>query len=145
MQIYTSYFSNIPNLEAAGIYCVAMCLKVPPFFEGPNFGSIAPSGSILSEHKKNHDDERYKERYINEILCAYRFHPEYIPERLEQMSEGKDVALLCYERPEDFCHRHIFADWINERMPELNIHEYPVYPQKKEKKKETYPVSNELF
>ena len=72
MKIYTSYFSNIPNLEKAGIVCCAICLKVPSFFEGPNLASVAPSGSILMEHKKNHDDNRYKERYISEILCAYR-------------------------------------------------------------------------
>ena len=23
------------------------------------------------------------------------------------------VILLCYEKPTDFCHRHLVADWIN--------------------------------
>ena len=140
MKIYTSYFSNIPNLEKAGIACCAICLKVPAFFEGPNLASVAPSGSILMDHKRDHDDKKYKERYINEILCAYRFHPEYITEFLEKISGGRDVALLCYERPEDFCHRHILAEWMNEKMPGLDIHEYPVYPDKKEKKPEEFAL-----
>ena len=25
----------------------------------------------------------------------------------------KDVALVCYEKPSDFCHRHLVADWLN--------------------------------
>lgn len=140
MKIYTSYFSNIPNLEKAGIACCAICLKVPSFFEGPNLASVAPSGSILMDHKRDHDDEKYKERYINEILCAYRFHPEYITEFLERISGGRDVALLCYERPEDFCHRHILAEWLNEKIPGLDIREYPVYPEKKEKKPEEFTL-----
>ena len=146
MKIYTSYFSNIPNLEKAGIVCCAICLKVPSFFDGPNLASVAPSGSILMEHKKSHDDSRYKERYISEILCAYRFHPEYITDFIEKLGNGKDVALLCYERPEDFCHRHILAEWLNERIPGLDIQEYPVYPEKKEKKPEDdKPVEFSLF
>lgn len=146
MRIYTSYFANIPNLDAAGISCCAMCLKVPAFFEGPNLASIAPSASILDEHKKNGDDERYRQRYIDEILCAYRFHPEYITDFLQSAFGGNDVALLCYERPEDFCHRHIFAEWMNEMIPGLNITEYPVYPERtKPKKKEPEIESYELF
>lgn len=147
MRIYTSYFANIDNLKKADIYCVAMCLKVPSFFNGPNIQSVAPTASILTEHKNNHDDEQYKKRYINEVLCIYRFHPEYLINLLKNMSEGKDVALLCYERPEDFCHRHIFAEWFNEKIPGLNIEEYPIYPEKKvsEKKKNDTLVCNALF
>lgn len=22
------------------------------------------------------------------------------------------IALLCYEKPDDFCHRHLVADWL---------------------------------
>lgn len=25
------------------------------------------------------------------------------------------VALICYEKPSDFCHRHLVSDWINLR------------------------------
>jgi len=31
-------------------------------------------------------------------------------------NEGvKDIALLCYEKPGDFCHRRLFADWLKEK------------------------------
>ena len=23
------------------------------------------------------------------------------------------IALVCYEKPSDFCHRHLVADWLN--------------------------------
>lgn len=25
-----------------------------------------------------------------------------------------DICLVCYEKPCDFCHRHLVADWLNE-------------------------------
>lgn len=27
---------------------------------------------------------------------------------------GKDIALICYEKPSDFCHRHLVAEWLNQ-------------------------------
>ena len=155
MRIYTSYFSNLDRLEAAGIYPVAVCNKVPAFFRGPNIESVAPNNSILWEYKKSagtpDDQDRYRQRYINEVLCVYRFHPEYFTQLLESFSQsedGKDIALLCYERPEDFCHRHILAGWMNERLSGTYvIEEYPDYPQKKTKTKleSTIIKQNELF
>ena len=29
---------------------------------------------------------------------------------LEQIANGKDIILCCYEKPGDFCHRHILND-----------------------------------
>ena len=150
MKIYTSYFANLKNIEAAGIYPVAICCKVPKFFTNPNMYSVAPTDSILFEYKNSQQTEEdwlhYKERYYNEVLVAYRFHPEYFIDRLEYFSGGGDVCLLCYEKPEDRCHRHLLAEWFNEKMPELNIEEYPVYPKKKEKKEESStPHCDALF
>ena len=154
MRIYTSYFANLKTLEEAGLYCVSICNKVPSFFKGPNIESVAPTNSILAEIKKSEhtpaDEERYKQRYINEVLCAYRFHPEYLVNLLKYFSsqeDNRDIALLCYERPEDFCHRHILAEWLNERISGLNIEEYPDYPKKKtpEKKESTIIEQNTLF
>lgn len=34
----------------------------------------------------------------------------------------KEVVLLCYERPNDFCHRHLVAEWLREAG--YNIEEY---------------------
>lgn len=154
MRIYTSYFANIQNLEAAGIYPLGICNKTPQFFQNPNLESVAPSDSILYEYKNSQktdaDRERYEERYVREILCAFRFRPELLIERIAFISEkngGADVALCCYERPEDFCHRHILAKWLNERLS-LGITEYPVYPEKallKKKNEGPEPETYNLF
>ena len=151
MRVYTSYFANLKQLEDSNIYSVAICNKVPSFFNGPNIESVAPNNSILYEYKKSAQDasaqEHYKERYINEVLCAYRFHPEYFIDLLAFFSsqeDNKDIALVCYERPEDFCHRHILVEWLNERIPNLNIIEFPNFPNKQEKKQKSSDISFEI-
>lgn len=57
MRIYTSYFANLKNIEAAGIYPVAICCKVPKFFTNPNMYSVAPTDSILFEYKNSQQTE----------------------------------------------------------------------------------------
>ena len=27
--------------------------------------------------------------------------------------KSTDIALVCYEKPGDFCHRHLVAEWLN--------------------------------
>ena len=149
MRIYTSYFANIPNLEKADIVPIGICAKVPKFFENPNLASVAPSDSILWEYKKSEqteaDWEHYKERYYNEILIAVSYNPQLLIDRIEYITDGKDCALVCYETPEDRCHRHLLADFLNEKIPSLNIVEYPIYGTSKKKKDDDIPISNELF
>ena len=38
---------------------------------------------------------------------------ENILRELERLSGGKDVALICYEAPGDFCHRHLLVEYLN--------------------------------
>ena len=41
---------------------------------------------------------------------------------MKHMSGGSNVALVCYEKPSDFCHRHLVAGWLCDNgMP---CHEY---------------------
>ena len=38
---------------------------------------------------------------------------EEIAAELKRLADGKDVCLLCYETPENFCHRQLVAEWLN--------------------------------
>lgn len=124
-RIYTSYFANKKNLDKAGIKCVGICALPPAWFDGPNYASVAPSKDMLFQMKKEPDEVRYKQRYYDEILCAFRFHPEYLINGLASISgpEHSDIALCCFEKPGDFCHRHLLAEWITERTG-IEVTEY---------------------
>lgn len=108
--LYTSYFANWRNFKE--LVQVSISLKPPNGYKGLGYKKLAPSSSILFEYKTSPDEVRYYERFTREILS--NMDPHKIVKELMNLSLGKDVVLLCYEKPTDFCHRHIVANWLRE-------------------------------
>lgn len=127
MKIYTSYFAKVKELEENGIVPIGIAQIPPSFFTGPNFACVAPTKSILFEQKANPDNDRYTRRYLNEVLVILK-DPQVLIDGLEKVAHGKDVALCCFEKPNDFCHRHILAKFLNEKL-NLDIEEYQFKPK----------------
>lgn len=123
MKIYTGYFAKTKEYEKLGLFPVSIALKTPAFFKNPNFGGCCgPTESILYEIKNGGSKERYIQRYKDEVLVIWK-NPQILIDRLCYVSEGKDVVLCCYEKPNDFCHRHLLAEFLNEKLG-LDIKEY---------------------
>lgn len=112
MKIYTSYFANLKNLEKEDILPIGICCYPPKWFNGPNLGAIAPTPDILEKCKSSHAE--YEKRYKAEVLSIFKDVSTLI-NKISYISGGKDVALCCYEKPSDFCHRHIVAKWLEEQ------------------------------
>lgn len=112
MKIYTSYFANLKNLEKDDIVPIGICCYPPKWFKGPNLRAIAPSPDILEKCKSSHAE--YEKRYRTEVLSLFK-DANILLERISFISGGKDAALCCYEKPSDFCHRHILAKWLEEQ------------------------------
>lgn len=127
MEIYTSYFAKTKELVEEGILPIGVALIPPSFFTYPNFACVAPTKSILFQYKSEPDEQRYIERYKNEVLVILK-DPQVFVDGLKAVSHGKDVALCCFEKSDDFCHRHILAEFLNEKLG-LNIREYQFKPQ----------------
>ena len=129
MKIYTSYFANSKKLTQAGIMVIGVALYPPRWFNGVSVWTVAPTPSIL--RAKGQTREQYSVRYRNEVLS--RVNPQQLMENLRNLSQGHDVALCCFEKPGDFCHRHILAEWLSQNTGET-IKEYgePVAPTKPE-------------
>lgn len=132
MKIYTSYFANVKALEKAGVVPIGIALYPPRWFRGISLKEVAPSYSIFKHTKSR---EEYISRYTSEILARTNV-SEFI-ERIRQISNGRDVALLCFEKPGDFCHRRLLADYIKEQTG-VDVEEYVA------KKKPEY-VQGDLF
>ena len=122
MKIYTSYFANGARLHKAGIMMIGIALYPPKWFEGPSIKIVSPSWDIL--HNSN-GEEDYTKRFETEILA--RRDPKTVMAAIEHLANGKDVALCCFEKPNDFCHRHIVAKWLNEKLG-LEVSEYTTTP-----------------
>jgi uncharacterized protein YeaO (DUF488 family) len=117
MEIYTSYFGNLKALHKAGVMPIGIARWKPRFYEGVNMFSVAPTRYMLSDDCEH---EEYLELY-DEILRKRG--AQSILGEICTIAQGRNVALLCYEKPGDFCHRHLLADFLNKELG-LNIREF---------------------
>lgn len=109
IQFYTSYFGNIRNLPKDALL-VSVAKSVIDVGTTPIIRILEPSYSILNEYKNGGSEEAYIKRYKEEILN--KANPTAIAKilihRCRQGGKNK-VILLCYEKPDKFCHRHLIA------------------------------------
>lgn len=103
--IYTSYYANHRNYPV-GYYPVCISRYPPKGFRGSRILELAPSADLLMDYKGGQcNDEQYIERFNLQL------------ERLDVHEIAADVekcVMLCYEKPGDFCHRHLVAKWLKE-------------------------------
>lgn len=111
MEIYTSYYGNIKKLSREGIIPVGISLGIPKWFNGHNLRYLAPTRAILNLQ----DEDKYTTAYLKhlESVNIDKFREDI--SIISRSENWKDVALLCYEKPGDFCHRRLFADWLKEK------------------------------
>lgn len=57
-------------------------------------------------------EDWYTQKYTSTVLDSLI--PISVVSDLKRMAEDRDIALVCYEKPEDFCHRHLVAQWLRD-------------------------------
>ena len=62
--------------------------------------------------------EAYRKDLDQKVLVDYR-----LRKWLELLPTLGDVTLLCFERGDDHCHRRVAAQWLGERVPDLELGE----------------------
>lgn len=107
-RIYTSYWGNIKKLRAAGIVPIGISVSPPKWALANTIHvkKLAPTYNMLKLQRAE-----YTPKFHN-ILA--KLDANSIKQELLEIGEGADVAILCYEKPADFCHRHLVATWLNE-------------------------------
>jgi hypothetical protein len=106
----TCCFSRLALVRAASLEPVAISRGVPAWYAGRRCLALAPARSMLKAPEAEFD------RYYDELLRALG--PAQIAAEL-----GENVALLCWERPGEPCHRRSVAEWLEYHLsvvvPEL--------------------------
>ena len=90
------------------------------------YKKLAPKFSFWKIWKDNISKKGINDYYIAEYQkqVLSLLNPKIVLYELEKMtSKSEMVVLLCYEKPKDFCHRHIVADWIESEL-HLPVQEY---------------------
>ena len=116
--IYTGYYVNMNKAPVDGGYTfVAISRGIPSWFDKPllQLVELMPSWELIDMAKK-HDYEQYIRLYREKLAkVSLRDVLDSIPD---------NSILLCYEKPDKFCHRHIVRNWLNENgilCSELNF------------------------
>lgn len=106
--IYTTYFAKVKKLPKH-IVPVAISLSTPKDYCGLRYKALAPDWDTLRTWKANKDVELYKRMYWRTVK---HLTPAQIVQELTALAGSNHIALVCYEKPGDFCHRHLIATWL---------------------------------
>ena len=110
--IQTSYYGNKDlRGDIGGFRLIGISQGVPKWFDGEVFKALAPTWAMV--RMKNM--EEYTRLYKNRILSLLD------PVKLAAELDG--AILLCWEKPGEFCHRRLVAEWLEaatgEAVPEF--------------------------
>lgn len=111
--IYTSYFGQMKNFPK-NFEPICIARWKPKWYNGKVLLMLAPSDRLLRWWRASDKNEasiaHYKYWYNNEVLKNYE--PAAIVRIINHIAEGKVPVLVCFES-DDFCHRHLVANWLN--------------------------------
>jgi uncharacterized protein (DUF488 family) len=116
MIIYTSYFARTEQLRKNDVVPVCIAIGTPKWFSGLNYKVVAPRRFMLSL-----SEEKYREEYskILRNLSAEKV----ISDIKTITGNANKAALLCYEKPGEFCHRRMLACWLEKELG-IEVKEY---------------------
>ena len=102
--IYTSYFAKMRAMtKEQRNSCISIARYNPRGVDIFQYLNVAPKDQILWRYKKFGNEEEYTTAYMKQ-LDTLNVH--------EVADDLYGKILLCYEKPENFCHRHILAEWL---------------------------------
>lgn len=111
--IYTTYFAQLRYLPS-DMTPVSICAKAPAWYAGRQYKKLAPKYDFFMEWKRTHDNDYYIRHFNDEVLS--HLSADDVVEELQYIvpSDKQHIALVCYEKPADFCHRHLVARWLRD-------------------------------
>lgn len=125
--MYTGYFAQLKKYQEAGLTPIAICGGIPSWYQGLWYKKLAPKWAFFNEWKNGihkGDNDYYIGHFNSEVLDGKN--PQIIFNELVSLAgcpENK-IILLCYEKPFEFCHRHLVSEWF--RNNNINCLEYRI-------------------
>lgn len=119
----TSYYAKLKSIK----YPVSIAGRCPDFYKGPEYKALAPKWFFFKEWKEGShkgDNDYYIENFNKFVLDTLDV--QKVLKDLQAFYPNvplSEITLLCYEKPGDFCHRHLVADWLTKNGEETNERE----------------------
>lgn len=142
MKIYTTYFARVKDL-VDGIVPISIAFKAPNGFEGPTYRQLAPEWWMVKDLKDSGDKGAYTDAYHRRILN--RLSVDRVLDELSFLGQGHDIALVCWEKPSEFCHRNIITNWLNEHGQHVEEYQVPTEAKGDKAKKDHADNHNKMY
>jgi len=84
---------------------VAISRGVPKGFKGRRYMPLAPATWALVREP---DEAVFREKFMRQL--------ERLDARATVEALGEDAILLCWEKPGEFCHRRVVAEWLEREL-----------------------------
>lgn len=120
INLYTSYYDNISNLPD-DLCPISIAGKAHVNFNGIEYKKLAPKLSFWKIWEQTKDNNYYIEKFNELVLSKLNCQQTY--NEILNLSNGKIPCLICYEKPDEFCHRHIVSEWFKKEL-NINVEEY---------------------
>lgn len=103
-KLYTSYLAkNAKHPDA-----IAICAWVPPYYASvKRYPLLAPEMALVKLYKSNQVNQ---EEYTEEYFKTLKKRGVTAQQVVNDMHEG--AIMLCFEKPGEFCHRRLVAEWV---------------------------------
>ena len=126
MEVYTSCYDHVPNLDKEAYTYIRVSRKEPPPWFVAEYAHVDMSSSFGPSEAMLHDChplekwDIFKPRYISEVLGALDNDATLKTLQDAYESNGnRPLLLLCYETAQQKCHRHLIGDHLGFKTTEL--------------------------
>jgi hypothetical protein len=100
--VFTSFFANVKNLPP-DLVPVSIARGAPRGWKGRNELRLSPTWAMLKLPKPEYDAR------FAEVLA--QLDPAEIA-----LALGDNAVLLCWEKPGEWCHRRMVAEWLEQAL-----------------------------
>ena len=124
MKIFTSYHAKVSELIEMGLTPISISVQFPRFskIKYASYKELGPTRAMLKMHWSAYD------KLFHEILS--KLDPVKVYSHLTNLSQGKDIVLLCYEKDLNDCHRRMVAEWLEKKL-QIKVEEITFKQEKK--------------
>lgn len=117
---YTGYYSKLKEYRKVLPAILPVSISLYPLRNPPkdmvNLECARPTPELLKGYQQGTISEaQYREQYMK-ILDANAHNIVAMLYMYASLYPHHIVMFLCYESPDKFCHRHIFAEWLRANL-----------------------------
>ena len=110
---YTSYYGNMNKIDRTKYVLASISFQKPDFCDKNvlDCSFLGPWKDLLYGYKNGTISKKeYADQYLDNLKRLWPGLSNWF-----LINAPKDIVFLCYEKPSEFCHRHLLAQFLEEQ------------------------------